>query len=362
MILACCFGKERCAMCDMYKNIMNSMPNKKNIVVIIPSAYGEDEFSNEFRDKIVENITNIKDKKKRLFYLIPYYLKLKKILKEYPIQQIYFQNSTFIYDMIVWLIYRNHVQYTLWLHDPVLHEGASKLEHWYRRASLATYFHSIKTFILSYQAANDVVKNSAELYQFEGKMEVLYLPQMPEMEFVSLKEASIPIKYDYIFYGRIEEYKGLELFIEAFDQTANGRKLLIVGTGRDEENIKTKVKNNPQIEFLNHYVESQDLARYIMMSKCVVLPYKSATGSQTVAIANYYGRMVLATKVGCFPEYIQEGENGFFIENYTVEAMKIALEKTDEYLNICTPEKIQKVYDKFNIKKIASQLYQKIIS
>ena len=227
---------------------------------------------------------------------------------------------------------------------------------------MATYFHSIKTFILSYQAANDVVKNSAELYQFEGKMEVLYLPQMPEMEFVSLREASIPIKYDYIFYGRIEEYKGLELFIEAFDQTANGRKLLIVGTGRDEENIKTKVKNNPQIEFLNHYVESQDLARYIMMSRCVVLPYKSATGSQTVAIANYYGRIVLATKVGCFPEYIQEGENGFFIENYTVEAMKIALEKTDEYLNICTPEKIQKVYDKFNIKKIASQLYQKIIS
>ena len=78
MILACCFGKERCAMCDMYKNVMNSMPNKKNIVVIIPSAYGEDEFSNEFRDKIVENITNIKDKKKRLFYLIPYYFKLKK--------------------------------------------------------------------------------------------------------------------------------------------------------------------------------------------------------------------------------------------------------------------------------------------
>lgn len=362
MILACCFGKERCAMCDMYKNVMNSMPNKENIVVIIPSAYREDEFSDEFGDKIVENITAIKNKKKRFFYLLPYYFKLKKLLRKYSIHQVYFQNSTFIYNVIIWLIYGNQAQYTLWLHDPVLHEGASKLEHWYRKASLMTYFHSIKTFILSYQAADDVVKNSAELSQFEDKVKVLYLPQMPEMEFASLKEVDIPIKYDYIFYGRIEEYKGLELFIEAFNHTAGDRKLLIVGTGRDEENIKAKVKDNPQIKFLNQYVESQDLARYIMMSRCVVLPYKSATGSQTVAIANYYGRMVFATKVGCFPEYIQEGENGFFIESYTVEAMKAALEIVDEYRSICTPEKIQGVYDKFNIKKIAHQLYQEIIS
>ena len=362
MILACCFGNERCAMCDMYKNVMNAMPNKENIVVIIPSAYGKDEFSNEFRDRIVENITGIKNKKKRLVYLLPIYFKIKCILKKYPIQHVYFQNSNFIYDMIIWLIYGNQAQYTLWLHDPVLHEGVTRLERWYRRAALATYFHSIKTFILSYQDAKNVVKNSVDLCQFEQRMKVLYLPQMPEMEFMELKQEHIPIEYDYIFYGRIEEYKGLELFIEAFDQIADKKTLLIVGMGRDEKNIKEKIADNPRIKFLNQYAENQDLAKYIMMSKCVVLPYKSATGSQTIAIANYYGRMVLATKVGCFPEYIQEGENGFFIENYTVEAMKAALKKTDDYLSICTPEKIQKVYDKFDIKKIAHRLYQEIIS
>lgn len=362
MILCCCFGNKRSAMCDLYKNLLNSMPHKNDIIAIIPSAYSKNEFSDQLAARYVEDITSIKNKRKRFLYLFRYFFYLKNLLKKYDIEYIYFQNDTFMYNIIICLLYRLNVKYTLWLHDPILHDGTTRLESIYRTCSIYTYFHMVKKFILSYHAALDEVSFSSKLKQYRDKMVTLFLPQMPEMEFDDIKQQKEEPVYDYIFYGRIEEYKGLEVLVEAFKSIESEKKLLIVGSGRDEKNIKRIIQSNNNILFINQYVANRDLAQYIMQSKCVVLPYKSATGSQTIAIANYYDRIVIATKVGCFPEYIQEGKNGFFIDDYSVEAMKRALNQTDYYINKCTPEKIKSVYDKFDINKISYQLYNEIVS
>lgn len=361
MILACCFSNERNAMCDMYKNIINAMPNKENMAVIIPYAYKEEEFSDDIRFKIKENITQIKNKKKRLIHMLLYMHSLSERMKEYKIQQVYFQNDIFLYNMIIFLLYRNNVNYTLWLHDPILHEGTKRQEKLYRTLSIHTYFKVIKKFIVSYNSAIDSIDIMNPLNKYKKNMKVLRLPQMPEIEFPAIRKLKADCIYDFIFFGRIEIYKGLELFLDAFKDFPQ-KKLLIVGTGSDEEKIKKIATLNDRITFINRYVTNQELAQYIVNSKCVVLPYKSATGSQTVSIANYYDRIVMATKVGCFPEYIIEGENGFFIEDYTIDAMRSALKKADYYINICTPKKIKSVYDKFDIDEIAKKLYNEIVS
>lgn len=361
MILVSCFSNERNAMCDMYKNIINAMPNKKDIVVIIPSAYEKDEFSSEFAYKIKENITSIKRKNKRLIYMARYMYLLKKKLKSYDIKHVYFQNDVFLYNIIIFFLYGKKVSYTLWLHDPILHDGVCKRERIYRNLSIKTYFKTMKKFIISYHAAFNLIDEKNPLNAYKSDMCVLQLPQMPELEFPEIKNTKDTYLYDFIFFGRIEIYKGLELFLDAFKNIFS-KKLLIVGTGNDEAKITEMTSGDERITFINQYVTNQELARFIKSAKCVVLPYKSATGSQTVSIANYYNRIVLATKVGCFPEYIEEGKNGFFIEDYTVDAMKSALEKVDYYINICTPDRIKSVYDKFDINRIAAQLYHEIIS
>lgn len=365
MILACYFSKKRDAMSDLFKNLIEAMPSKEEIAVVIPSAYKDDTFSNNIGYKVVEDITSIKSKGKRLLYLIPFFFRLRKKLKKYNIDKIYLQNDIFIFNFLIWLMFRKSATFTLWLHDPILHEGVPKKEKIHRFFSMLTYFHEVKNFILSYHSIYDNISKIEGLSCYKNRMKVISLPQMPEMEFADIADMKNNlgiIEYDYIFFGRIEEYKGLELFIDAFRETVGKKKLLIVGTGNDEEIIKKKVNLDHRIKFINRYVDNRDLAKYIVKSKCVILPYKSATGSQTVAIANYYGRIVLATKVGCFPEYIREGENGFFIEDYTVEAMKDALKKVDYYIDCCTPEKIENIYNQFDINRIANQLYHEIIS
>jgi len=71
---------------------------------------------------------------------------------------------------------------------------------------------------------------------------------------------------------------------------------------------------------------------------------------------------VLATKVGCFSEYINSGGNGFLVDEYSYTALK---ESILRMMNIDTQEymtTIQREYQKFNISNFADKLYKVIVS
>lgn len=89
---------------------------------------------------------------------------------------------------------------------------------------------------------------------------------MPEMEFHEIKNSKFVCEYDFIFWGRIEEYKGLDLLIDAIQNYKN-IKLLIIGNGKEAEKIKKLTKNALNITFINKYVENKELATYIMRCK-----------------------------------------------------------------------------------------------
>ena len=109
------------------------------------------------------------------------------------------------------------------------------------------------------------------------------------------------------------------------------------------------------IEFVNEYVSNRQLAEYIMTSRYVILPYRNATGTQTIQLANYYGKMVLATKVGCFTEYIKEGINGYFIDDNTKESLIVAMRKRLEY-NVIDKDKMNENLCVFDLQSVAKKL------
>ena len=351
MILCVLFSSRRAAIGDLYKDIVNNMPNKNNIVLVIPAAYSIDEFSNEFYLKVKEDISI--EKKGRLFKVTEFWINLFKKVDRKKIKHIYFHIDQLFCDFVL-QIFCYKSRKTLWLHDPILHSGVPRKEYISRFLCKVLLFPFIDRYIFSAKSllmgqSKKIVKKSC----------VIYLPQMYSMEFPEVKKESI-IEYDFIFFGRLEDYKGLDLLIETFNGR-NDRTLLIVGRGAKEREIKKRVANINNISFINEYVDNIELAKMISMSKCVILPYKNATGSQTVAIANYYGKIVLASKVGCFNEYIIEGENGYFIDEYTVNGLNKAIDNLDYFINICKPEKIYNIYQKFDLNRITNQLYKEII-
>lgn len=360
MILSICLGAKKDAVGDLYKDIMNNFPEKEKNIIIIPNAYNEKEFSNDFFKILREKLTITKGKYNKIKEIYKLLKLINKLKKKYNIDNIYIHTEEYFSFLFLLTFFIKKNNTTLWFHDPILHEGSPKIVYLKRKIAYLTYLKYVKHLIISYNNVTKEIKNDNSLQKISKKFKVLYLPQMKEMEFEDIKNnASIKLKYDFIFYGRIEEYKGLDLLLEVFkDREMQNIRLLIVGRGRKDKEIKDKIKNIINITFINEYVPNRDLAKYIMESKFVILPYKTATGTQTIQIANYYNKMVLTTKVGCFKEYIKEGKNGLFINKQEYNSLKKAILNTMNY-KIDDRQKllINEEYKKFDLIKTASKLY-----
>lgn len=361
MIITILFGTEKSAIADLYKNLINSFKKKKYVICIYPKSY-----KGEYDENLILKEDDFTEKSmiKRIYSLFVYLFSIKKITnKKKKKNVLIFHEGNFLSVFSGVFFYFIGFNVNVWIHDPIAHLGESKKNRFIRWIAFHTYIKKAKNIIVSYEGAKKILIKKYKISL--DKIKVIYLPQMKEMEFEDIKnDVSIELKYDFIFYGRIEEYKGLDLLLEVFkDRELRNIKLLIVGRGKKDIEIKNKIKDIENITFINKYVPNRDLAKYIMESKFVILPYKTATGTQTIQIANYYNKMVLTTKVGCFKEYIEEGKNGLFINKQEYKSLKEAILNAMEY-KIDDRQKllINEEYKKFDLIKTANKLYSIINS
>lgn len=359
MIITILFGTEKSAIADLYKNLINSFKKKKYVICIYPKSY-----KGEYDENLILKEDDFTEKSmiKRIYKLFVYLFSIKKIVNKQKNKNVLiFHEGDFLSIFSAVFLKCIGFNINVWVHDPIAHLGESKKNKFIRWIAFHTYIRRAKNIIVSYEKARKILIKEYKISL--DKIKVIYLPQMKEMEFEDIKnDINIELKYDFIFYGRIEDYKGLDLLLEVFkDKELQNIRLLIVGRGRKDKEIKDKIKNSINITFINEYVPNRDLAKYIMESKFVILPYKTATGTQTVQIANYYNKMVLTTKVGCFAEYIKEGRNGIFIENRDYVSLKKAVLNIMKY-KIDNRQKtlIDKEYKKFDLEKISNKLYDVI--
>ncbi len=163
----------------------------------------------------------------------------------------------------------------------------------------------------------------------------------------------------FLFFGFIRKYKGLHQAIRAFKQVADQREdvsLLICGESfwntLDNKKWTTRLKNatfglakkiflnqkdNEQdyqpLELIpelgledrcvvfNEYIANEDVHKYFQASDAVVLYYLTATPSGIESLSYNFALPILATKVGHFPETIQEGFNGYLAEDQDIDSM-----------------------------------------
>lgn len=345
------------AIADMYKDILNNICNRQQVAVVIPYGYEENEYKDDFYAKIKDKLNN-KSKIKKFFLILRLKNIIKKILNQSDRKDVLFFHENSWMNIVLYFLLEWDINYYVWVHDPTAHTGEYLKTKIIRWVAFHTYIKNSRKTIVGYNEGKDILINQYGLKK--EKIVVLNLPQMKELEFEDIKnDNNIKIKYDFIFYGRIEKYKGLNLLLEVFkDEALKNVKLLVVGRGKEDRKIQEIINEMENVTFINDYVPNRDLAKYIMQSRYVILPYETATGSQTVQIANYYDKMVLATKVGCFAEYIKEGKNGYFIDNCEENSLKKAIiNMMNLKINKQQKNMILEEYNKFDLKKITTQLY-----
>lgn len=132
-------------------------------------------------------------------------------------------------------------------------------------------------------------------------------------------------RLELLFFGFIRPYKGLDVLVNALAQLDDPQvHLTVVGEPwlpAAELRKHIDAKRAPSIELHLDYVDDAAAADFFGRADLVVLPYLSASGSAVAAMAFHYGRPILATRTGGFPDVIDEGETGFLVDPGSVEAL-----------------------------------------
>jgi len=121
-------------------------------------------------------------------------------------------------------------------------------------------------------------------------------------------------KFNFLFLGQVEKYKGILLLIKVFNKITNpNTNLLIVGTGSALDEAKKLSNNNPNIKFLG-YIPNQELNKIFAQANATIVSSLCYENSPTVIFESLsYGVPVLAARIGGI-EFIKDNYNGLTFE------------------------------------------------
>jgi len=132
----------------------------------------------------------------------------------------------------------------------------------------------------------------------------------------------------FLFFGRIEAYKGLDVFLDAIERlNARGTRVhaIVAGQGTDLDRHRSRIARSPSLTLLDRFIAPDEVAALFARATAVVLPYRDGTQSGVAALAMGAGRPVIATDVGSLPESVIDGVCGLIIPPSDATALANAM-------------------------------------
>ncbi len=134
-----------------------------------------------------------------------------------------------------------------------------------------------------------------------------YLTRLPEEKQLpdELRGAQGPV---ILFFGLLRPYKGVDVLLDAFHRIG-GAELWVVGNPRmDVGPLRRLAAEGPgRVRFLTRFVEDAEIPPILRRADLVVLPYRDAEHSGVLYAALAFGRPLVLSAVGGFPEVAAQG-------------------------------------------------------
>jgi glycosyltransferase involved in cell wall biosynthesis len=120
-----------------------------------------------------------------------------------------------------------------------------------------------------------------------------------------LREATGPV---ILAFGLVRPYKGTDVLLEAFRQV-EGAELWVVGMPRmPMGELHELARQAPgEVRFVDRFVTDPEIPAFMRRADLVVLPYRNIEQSGVLYTALAFGRPLVLSSVGGFPEIAEQG-------------------------------------------------------
>ncbi len=230
------------------------------------------------------------------------------------------------------------------LHDPIPHSGTQ----WYRRLIAKRSIKTADEIIVLAQKFKSVVP---ELYGvdpshvFGMKIGLIHPSENPQDEANFDLSEFAHNTINFVFFGRIDQYKGLHLLADAYKQLPYENIGLIVAGSGDFSEYENKYNLLKHCKVINRYINDKEVNTIFSANKVViVLPYIDATQSGVVTLAAEYECPIIASDAGALKEQLDEGRVGVFFPGEDMDSLVNCMNRfiNDHTLYYSEKEKMKK--------------------
>lgn len=201
------------------------------------------------------------------------------------------------------------------VHDPSPHPTNEKLdlqrslwEKW--KQILRNAFLRKADYIATFSQASR--RRYADMHpEFEEKLRVVNLgAHIPDVKPEKPAELALCEQY-YLFFGRIDKYKGIENLAKAYDRLEDkSPKLVIAGGGKLTTTGEQLIAENSCIILLNRFISDSEMVYLFEHTIAVVLPYIEASQSGVIPIAYKFGKPVITSNLDGLTQFVENGRTG----------------------------------------------------
>ena len=108
-----------------------------------------------------------------------------------------------------------------------------------------------------------------------------------------------------LWFGTVREYKGVDTLLEAFREVERA-ELWVVGKPEiPMEPLRERARGLP-VHFVERFVPDPELAAHLRRATVVALPYRNIDQSGVLFSALAFGKPIVMTSVGGFPEVAED--------------------------------------------------------
>ena len=174
----------------------------------------------------------------------------------------------------------------------------------------------------------DLVKRKYNLddshvfYMRHGSLE--YTKMTSKINYENLKDIN------FLFFGRIEGYKGLHVLAAAYKKLKEkySNISLTIAGGGDFSEYKATYNNMEDCTVVNKYLTDEDIVYHFSKpNTVVVLPYLDASQSGVIGMAFNYRTPVIVSDTGGLKEQLFDGEMGLFVEPGNAQDLEDKMEE-----------------------------------